>query len=59
MIAYEMSFSHNGHASPMKDFKHGWKNDICINTTPLFVRGFLSRSSFLGSLKPSGKKLGL
>jgi hypothetical protein len=44
---------------PVENFAHGWKNDMAANVATLFWRGVLQRSSFLGNLKASDKKLGL
>jgi hypothetical protein len=43
---------------PVENFAHGWKNDMAANVATLFWRGVLRRSSFLGNLKASDKKLG-
>jgi hypothetical protein len=42
----------------VENFAHGWKNDMAANVATLFWRGVLWRSSFLGNLKASDKKLG-
>ena len=59
-----MGYSHamvytTAKTSPVDDFKHGWQNDMATNMAILFAKGGLWRSSFLGNLKPSDKKLGL
>jgi hypothetical protein len=43
----------------VENFAHGWKNDMAANVATLFWRGVLQKSSFLGNLKASDKKLGL
>ena len=43
----------------VKNFVHGWKNDMAANVATLFWRGVLWKLSFLGNLKASYKKLGL
>ena len=45
--------------SPVENFKYGWKIDMVANKATFFARGVLKRSSFLGNLKPSDKKLHL
>jgi hypothetical protein len=64
MIGYKMGPSSvgvdtMGKTSLVKNSKHGWKNDTATNMTTLFARWVLWRSSFLGNLNPSHKKLGL
>jgi hypothetical protein len=44
---------------PVENFAHGWRSDMAANVATLFWRGVLRRSSFLGNLKASDKKLGL
>ena len=43
----------------VKNFKHGWKNDVVVNMVTLFVEGVFRRLSFSGNLKPSDTTLGL
>jgi hypothetical protein len=45
--------------SPMKTFKHGWKNNKVTNMATFLLGKFTERSSFLSNLEPSDKKLGL
>ena len=43
---------------PVENFKHRWKNDIVTNiATFVLLGGVFQKSSFLGNLKPSDKKL--
>ena len=62
MIGYEMGSSLIGVYTMAKtflveNFKHKRKIDMDVNMTTLFDRGVLRRSSFLGNLKSSVKKL--
>ena len=62
MIGYEMGSSLAGvytitKTFPVEIFRHEWKNDMDAIVATLFARGLLWRSSFLGNLKPSHKKL--
>jgi hypothetical protein len=45
--------------SSVESFKHGCKFGNVANMATFFARGVLRRSSFLGNLKLSDKKLGL
>jgi hypothetical protein len=60
MIGYEIDSSPvrgstTDKTSLVENFKNGCKNDMAT----IFGREILRRSSFLGNLKPSNKKLGL
>jgi hypothetical protein len=62
IIAYKMGSSHVGvytmaKTPPMKNFKHGWKNDMATNMATFIVRGVLQRSSFLSKLNPPTRNL--
>ena len=65
MIGHEISSSlvkvyTTTKTSSLKNFKDGCKNDMGANMATFFARGgVLQRSSFLGNLKPLGKKLDL
>ena len=53
MIGYGMSSSLAGFyttakTSPVKNFKHGWNNDMVSNMATLFAKGVLHRPSVLG-----------
>jgi hypothetical protein len=43
----------------VENFAYEWKNDMAANVATLSWKGVLWRSSFLGNLKASDKKLGL
>ena len=60
MICYEMGSPSVGVYTMAKDFSVWMEINMVANmVTRFFARGVLWRSSFLGNLKPSNKKLGL
>ena len=65
MIVYEMDSSLAGvytttKTYPVENVKHGWKYDMVVATmAKCFAKEALQRSSLLGNLELSDKKLGL